>query len=256
MKMLCIGQMGWDITRIGTNKYQNYGGSVLHFTVAAAVMGAEVDILSYVNKKEWKDILFRLDKVGVGTEKIIDFYDTIDFHMYYDQDMNFCKNKFRMNIDKNEPLIFNEISENETYDLYNICETTPEQDEMTVHKILGYNPQAKLSMQFHIDNLLKNKKMYLDMLKKIDYIFMNLEEALYLSDENMIEEAIDFFQKRIKNTLFITSHQTNYAIRHNTIISLNTLPINIVVDPTGAGDCFAGTIRFQWARRWALDVRV
>ncbi len=27
MKILCVGQMGWDITTIGENKYKNFGVS-------------------------------------------------------------------------------------------------------------------------------------------------------------------------------------------------------------------------------------
>lgn len=117
MKILCVGQMGWDITTIGENRYKNYGGSVLHFTLAAALMGLKVDMLCYVNKNEWKDLLIKLDGLGVGTDQIIDFYDTIKFYMYYDKNMNFCEDRFSMEISKNEPLIFEAIPKNIPYDM-------------------------------------------------------------------------------------------------------------------------------------------
>lgn len=240
MKILCIGQMGWDITTIGENKYKNCGGSVLHFSLAAALMGLKVDMLCYVNKNEWKELLCKLDRIGIGTEKIVDFYDTIKFYMYYDKDMNFCEDRFSMDINRNEPLIFDAIPKNISYDMYNICETTPEQDWQTLRKILGYDSNAKICMQFHIDNLLRNKELYSHMLGVIDYIFLNIDEALYLSGRETIADAIDYLQKKIKNVLFITSHHINYAVHSKGVITMNTMPVSDVIDPTGAGDCFAG----------------
>ncbi len=240
MKILCVGQMGWDITTIGENRYKNYGGSVLHFTLAAALMGLKVDMLCYVNKNEWKDLLIKLDGLGVGTDQIIDFYDTIKFYMYYDKNMNFCEDRFSMEISKNEPLIFEAIPKNIPYDMYNICETTPEQDSHTLEKIVNCNPNAKICMQYHIDNLFRNKELYLTMLGVIDYIFMNMDEALYISGKGSISDAIEYLQQKIKNVLFITSHHINYAVYSKGVITMNAMPVSGVIDPTGAGDCFAG----------------
>lgn len=240
MNVLCVGQMGWDITTIGENKYKNFGGSVLHFSLAAALMGLKVDMLCYVNKSEWNELLIKLDMIGIGTETIVDFYDTIKFYMYYDENMVFCEDKFSMDINSKEPLIFDTIPKNISYDMYNICETTPEQDWKTLRKILDHNPEAKISMQFHIDNLLRNKELYTSMLGEIDYIFMNFDEALFISGKEAIDDAIGYLQQKIKNVLFITSHHINYAVNSKGVITMNTMPINDVVDPTGAGDCFAG----------------
>lgn len=240
MKLLCVGQLGWDITTIGNNTKKNFGGSVLHFSLAAALMGLKSDILCYVNKTEWKVLLEHLQEIGIGTNLVIDFDSTINFHMFYDNNMNFCEDKFSMDISKNEPSILCEIANHTKYDLYNICETTPEQDWNTLKKISDYSPESKISMQFHIDNLTRNKKIYMDMLHSIDYVFMNLSEALYISDSTTIVGAIDYLKPKIKEVLFITSHDENYAITKDKTIKMKTIPINKVVDPTGAGDCFAG----------------
>ena len=197
-------------------------------------------MLCYVNKSEWNELLIKLDMIGIGTENIVDFYDTIKFYMYYDENMVFREDKFSMDINRKEPLIFDAIPKNIFYDMYNICETTPEQDLKTLRKILDYNPEAKISMQFHIDNLLRNKELYSSMLGEIDYIFMNFDEALFISGKEEIDDAIGYLQQKIKNVLFITSHHINYAVNSKEIITMNTMPINDVVDPTGAGDCFAG----------------
>ena len=240
MKVLCVGQMGWDVTTINNQTEINYGGSVLHFSLAAALMGLKVDLLCYVNRNDWKNLLNELDTIGIGVESVIDFYDTIKFHMDYDAELNFCEDKFFMEINSHEPVIYDHLTNQRTYDLYNICETTPEQDCHTLDKIRSCCPTAKTSIQFHIDNLQKDKALYIAMLPQVDYIFMNLDEALYLSGENEIESAIIHLQTKIKNVLFITSHEKNYAIRKTEVISMNIFPAEDVVDPTGAGDCFAG----------------
>ena len=87
-----------------------------------------------------------------------------------------------------------------------------------MRKILDYNPEAKISMQFHIDNLLRNKELYSSMLGEIDYIFMNFDEALFISGKEEIDDAIGYLQQKIKNVLFITSHHINYAVNSKEII--------------------------------------
>lgn len=240
MKILCIGQMGWDITFIDEIENRNYGGSVLHFSLAAALMGIKIDILCYVNKKEWSELIDKLHQIGIGTNNIIDFEDTIRFNMYYDKQMNFCEDKFSMYISECEPLIYEKISDLKLYDIYNLCETVPEQDFKTLRKIKECNKGAVIAMQFHIDNLFRNKSLYLSLLSDIDYVFMNSEEVLFLFETGSIDEAIPLLRKYIKNIIFITSHMQNYAINRKEIVVIEAIETNDVIDPTGAGDCFAG----------------
>ena len=70
MKVLTVGQIGWDVTTINNKANINYGGSVLHFCLAAALMGMKTDMLCYVNKKEWKDLINELQQIGIGTDHI------------------------------------------------------------------------------------------------------------------------------------------------------------------------------------------
>lgn len=240
LKVLSVGQIGWDVTTISDKANKNYGGSVLHFCLAAALMGMKTDMLCYVNKKEWESLINELQQIGIGTDHIIDFEHTIHFNMYYDKGLHFCEERFSMDISDMEPHIYERIHYMDQYDLYNICETVPEQDFKTLQIIRGSNKDAVIAMQFHIDNLLRDKELYLSLLGKIDYLFMNYEEALFLSGCKTLEETIDFLKKRIKSIAFITSHTKNYAVSHKEVIIMEPMTANTVVDPTGAGDCFAG----------------
>ena len=94
MKILSVGQIGWDITTIDNKTSKNYGGSVLHFCLAAALMGMKTDMLCYVNKKEWENLINKLQQIGIGTDHIIDFDHTIRFNMYYDKELQFSEEKF------------------------------------------------------------------------------------------------------------------------------------------------------------------
>ncbi len=212
----------------------------MHFCLAAALMGMKTDMLCYVNKKEWENLINELQQIGIGTNHIIDFEHTIRFNMYYDKELRFCEEKFSMDIRDSEPHIYENIPYMDQYDLYNICETIPEQDFKTLQIITDSNKDAVIAMQFHIDNLLRDKELYCSLLDKIDYIFMNYEEARFLSECNTLEETIDFLKNRIKNIAFITSHTKNYAVSHKEVIIMEPMTANTVVDPTGAGDCFAG----------------
>ena len=240
MRVLCVGQLGWDVTNINGNKKKSYGGSVLHFSLAAALMGLKVDLLSYVNKREWKDMLISLEKLGIGTHAIVDFEHTIKFNMSYNKNLEFCEDEFSMIIDSKEPQIHKELTLLDNYDIYNMCETLPEQDLKTYEQIKYNNCNAEISIQLHLDNLMRDKNLYLSLLNKIDYIFMNMQEAFYLSNASSIEKAINFLKSKTKKAIFITSHDKNYVITKQKVLSIDTIKTNKVIDPTGAGDCFAG----------------
>lgn len=239
MSVLCIGQVGWDITKIGGIVHKNYGGSVLHFALGCKLMGGDVDIAAYVNTLEWMSLLEQLRKVGIGVDKIIDYKNTICFNMEYDEKLAFLNDKFSMDIDKNEPDISTILDDCRNHRIINLCETTPEQDSLMLHKTLK-NGHFEISMQYHIDNLIRDKDLYYNMLPQIDYLFLNENEALYLTACTDIQSAILEIQKQCKKIAFVTSHKTNYAISKKRIYSVDTIPIDKVKDPTGAGDCFAG----------------
>lgn len=239
MSVLCIGQVGWDITKIGGIAHKNYGGSVLHFSLGCKLMGGDVDIAAYVNTSDWESLLELLKKVGIGIDKIIDHKNTICFNMEYDEKLTFLNDKFSMDIDLNEPDISVVLDDSKNYKIINLCETTPEQDNLMLQKVLK-NGNFEISMQYHIDNLIRAKDLYYNMLSQIDYLFLNADEALYLTACTDIQSAILEIQKLCKKVAFVTSHKTNYAISKARIFSVNTIAIEEVRDPTGAGDCFAG----------------
>lgn len=240
MSIFCIGQMGWDKTTIGKNHKISYGGSVLHFSLAALIMGVKSDLLCYVNKSEWKNILNDISDLGIGIENVLDYKNTISFNMFYDDEMQFIEEKFSMDISKDEPLIYDRIEKCSNYEIYNVCETTPEQDLATINKIKEFKPSGKVSIQLHIDNLLRSLETYKMILSVADYIFMNIEESLLLTDSSDITSSLKLLSQYKETVFFVTSHTKNYVLYNGEIKYDTPIFIDCVVDPTGAGDCFAG----------------
>ena len=73
--------------------------------------------------------------------------------MHYDKELRFCEEKFSMDISDLEPHIYESIPYINQYDLYNICETVPEQDFKTLQIISDSNKDAVIAMQFYPFNL-------------------------------------------------------------------------------------------------------
>jgi len=238
---ICIGQMGYDITSMDNMPpRQSFGGAALHFVVAASTMGLSFSVYSYVNHDEWKEILEVLSLSGVDVCSIVNSEQTIQFHLSYDKDLAFMTDKFCMVLPTNEPDIldgFNGHKDNH-FPFIHICPTTPDQDQryFKISRRVG----EIVSIQMAISNLTKNLSFYQYTLSQADYVFLNLLEAKLLTKSIDADMAYARLRKFTDTCFYITSEEQVVVIYLNNITSYKT-PKNIkVIDPTGAGDVFAG----------------
>lgn len=236
---ICIGMLGWDMTTIGDNSIKrSYGGSALHYVVASAIIGIKLKLISYISLSEWGGLINGLASQGIDISEIIDFPEIIEFHIFYDSKLNFRVDKFWEKIPKNEPDILGILDKRiQEGQLVHVCPTTPEQDIRSIYTLK--NKKAKISMQLHVFNLLKNVHLYRDSLGLADYLFMNEEEAKILSGERDIDLAIEVLRKSFQATFYITSSLKSLAVTREGIFRCPSLNAS-VLDPTGAGDAFAG----------------
>jgi len=235
---VCVGMLGWDITTIGNLNKKSYGGAVLHFIAASTIIGTKFKVISYVSLEEWSDLLIGLDSQGIDISDLVDCPETIEFHIFYDSDMNFRTDKFWEKIPKNQPDIVQVLDKyTQKSKFFHLCPTTPEQDIRSLDKLRSHN--LKISMQLHIFNLLKDINSYRDVLKFADYLFMNEEEAKVLSGKTNIDSVIKELRRLFQADLYITSSEKAIAITQEGFFQCPSIRIPIS-DPTGAGDAFAG----------------
>jgi sugar/nucleoside kinase (ribokinase family) len=235
---ICAGQLGWDITKIGEKKNISFGGAVLHFLAAASTVGVYFKCVGYANHAQWKKIITGLELQGVDTTSLIDFKPDIEFYMAYDKELNFKVDEFKMFVSKQEPDIPNVLSQIiKEGQLVHLCPTTLEQDRRSIEVVL--NTRGKLSFQLHINNLLSDVNYYRNAVKYADYIFLNKEETLVLTNETHLKAAIKQLPHLSNGTFYITSSCGVVASCKDDVIHCPSLRVSLV-DPTGAGDAFAG----------------
>lgn len=112
--------------------------------------------------------------------------------------------------------------------------------QMSVLNQLTHQPKLVIldTMNFWMDCALSELK---DVLKKVDVITINDEEARQLSGEYSLVKAAQIIHKMGPKYVVIKKGEHGCLLFHNNdIFFAPALPLEEVFDPTGAGDTFAG----------------
>lgn len=81
----------------------------------------------------------------------------------------------------------------------------------------------------------------LELLKHVDGVIMNDEEARLLTGESNLISAAEKVMELGPNTVIVKKGEHGaFIMRDGEMFALPAYPVRSVVDPTGAGDCFAG----------------
>lgn len=112
--------------------------------------------------------------------------------------------------------------------------------QMSVIKQMKERPKLIVldTMNFWMDNTLEELK---EVIKHIDVITINDEEARQLTDEYSLVKAAGEIQKMGPKSVVIKKGEHGALLFHNEkVFFAPALPLEEVFDPTGAGDTFAG----------------
>lgn len=236
---LCIGQLGWDITTIGNSVNSAHGGAVLHFCAAAALLGVGCRPIAVVNLEKWKKVFSVLERAGVDCTRLVDTggEDTA-FRLFYDDDLTFLPESFEMiipaGIQSLEETVLKALPNSE---LAHLCPMTSQEERHLLCILVDSG--VKISFQMHMNNLAQNPKFYREIVQHLDYIFLNLAEARMLtgvSDEVQLIEALKLMSSAV---WYVTSPTSVFCVKEEGLIRSKAYSM-AVVDPTGAGDAFAG----------------
>lgn len=97
------------------------------------------------------------------------------------------------------------------------------------------------TMKYWIDNYREDVE---EMLNMVDLVIINDEEVRMLSGERNIFKAAESLFKRGVSRIIIKKgeHGSIYYSSHNSLLLLPAYPVKECLDPTGAGDTFAGAL--------------
>ena len=240
-KLLIVGTVAFDAIETPFGKTDKIlGGAATYIGLSASHFGVESGIVSVVGGDFPKEYLQMLNEKNIDTEgvEIIEDGKTFFWSGKYHNDLNFrdtLTTELNVLADFN-PVVPENFKDCDFLMLGNLHPAV----QMSVINQIPNRPKLVVldTMNFWMDNTLDE---LLDVIKKIDVITINDEEARQLSGEYSLVKAAQVIQKMGPKYVIIKKGEHG-ALLFNAgkVFFAPALPLEEVFDPTGAGDTFAG----------------
>lgn len=236
--LLVVGSVALDtIETVQSHRQDVLGGSAAYFAAAASFFGP-VSLVAVVGEDFPAEHTALLNQMGVGTEGLEQRAGrTFRWHGRYSKDFN-----QRTSIDTQlnvfagfQPKLPPAARSAKLLFLGNIDPVLQLRvlDQMEGPALVGLD-----TMNFWING---SREALLRVLRRIDFILLNDEEARLLSGlYNLVHAARAIQGLGPKNVIIKRGDAGALLFHDNQIFAAPALPLADVVDPTGAGDCFAG----------------
>ncbi len=239
MSIIVLGTVALDSVKTPFGKRKELlGGSAAHFSMAARLF-TKVNLIAIVGEDFPKKHIAFLEKKGLNLNSlIVDKGKTFRWEGEYKGDLNSALTLdtqlgvlsiFKPRISEEQRRIKNIFLANVDPDIQNHLLS-----KMHSPKLIGLD-----SMNYWINT---KRKELIKLLKIIDIYVANDQEAKDLSGEhNLIKAAKKLCSFGPKMVLIKKGeHGVLFYAKNKFIFSLPAYPVEKVVDPTGAGDTFAG----------------
>ena len=241
MKLLAVGTVAYDAIETPFGKTDKIlGGAATYIGLAAAKLGAEVNIVSVIGGDFKSDYIEVFHKNSIGIEGVKKIEDGKTF---------FWSGKYHIDMNNRDTLI------TELNVLENFEPQIPDSQKNSEIVMLGnLHPAIQLSVLAQM--LVKPKLVILDtmdfwmntawdsllqIISKVDVITINDAEARQLSGEYSLVKAAKKIQTMGPKVVIIKKGEHGALLfSENKVFFAPALPLEDVFDPTGAGDTFAG----------------
>ncbi len=241
MSLLVVGTVAFDelITPFGESG-KILGGSATYASLSAANFMDDINIVSIVGddfpQKHLEDFRSR----GISTDgiKIVEGGKTFFWKGKYRNDMNTRDTlDTQLNVLADfDPIVPEKFRDSEFLMLGNLTPAV----QMKVLDQMNARPKIVVmdTMNFWMDN---SWDELMQVLKKVDVLAVNDEEARQLSGEYSLVKAAQKIAKLGPKYLIIKKGEHGALLfGENQVFFAPALPLEEVFDPTGAGDTFAG----------------
>lgn len=237
-KLVALGTMGLDIIKTPAGSVKEaLGGAVTHFSVAASLFNSvnAISVVGYDFPEEHIEFLKSRNINVDGIEKTQD--KTFRWSGSYEGDMNQAEtlsidvdilNNFQGNVPEN-------YKDAEYIFLGNI---DPELQLKVIKQMTAPKFIAMDTMNFWIEN---KKEQVLETLKNVNLLFINDAEARQLFETHNLKKAASrALDMGPDHVIIKKGEHGSILFSKDWHFSLPGYPLDDVVDPTGAGDSFAG----------------
>ncbi len=241
MSLLTVGTVAFDTIETPFGKAENViGGACTYISYAASYFTSDIYLSAIVGGDFPQEEIDALAARGVNMEGLEIVKDGKSFFWAgrYHQNMN---NRDTLTTDLNVLADFNPILP----ESYKSCKfvmlgnLTPAIQKQVLDQLGGSQVLIALdTMNFWMDIALPELK---EVLKRVDLLTINDEEARQLSGEHSLVKAAEIIHEMGPKYLVIKKGEHGALLFHQgKIFYAPALPLAVVTDPTGAGDTFAG----------------
>ncbi|MBO8175290.1 MAG: carbohydrate kinase family protein [Thermococcus sp.] len=252
LDLIVIGHVSIDHIRFpGKPEILQPGGAAAAVATSAALSGAKVGLVTKVGRdfpEEWlKKLSEILDIRGVHILE----GRTIHIYIIYHED-----GTVDAPVDMGVAQRMGEIEIPEEYmstDVFHIAPIPPGEQLKLVKRLKG----KRISLDFN-PTYMEDYKTKTELLKKIvagvEVIFPNEREAKVITKTNNIKEAAKVLHEWGAKIVVITRGENGVLVYDGEkFTEFKALPIEKIVDPTGAGDAFAGGFLAYYAKGIPLE---
>ncbi len=238
MSILVLGTTALDtVTTPSGRRREMLGGSAVHFAMSATRF-TRVNLVAVVGRDFPRRHIDFLKKKGVGVASLsIEDGVTFRWEGEYHGDLNTALTRstrlgvlatFRPRITEEQRRIENIFLANVDPDIQRHL-----LERMRAPRLVGLD-----SMNYWIDH---KRRVLVRLLKKVDIFVANDAEARSLSGETHLIKAARALRKMGAPMVVIKKGEHGvFVLFKDRIICLPAYPVETIVDPTGAGDTFAG----------------
>jgi len=240
LAVLVVGSIALDYIETPLDKIDNaLGGSTTFIAIGASYFGGTVNIVGVVGDDFEDSHIKLLEKYNINLEglQIVKDEKTFRYGCKYQPDMNVRDSLYtELNVFEKFNPVLPESYKNDSYVvLGNI-------DPVLQSNVLDQLKSPKFvicdTMNFWISI---RKQELLDVIKRVDLLIINDSEAKELSGESNLIKAAEIVQGMGPKHLIIKKGEHGALLfSDGKIFSAPAFPVNNLVDPTGAGDSFAG----------------
>ncbi|ASI99352.1 carbohydrate kinase family protein [Thermococcus celer] len=240
LDLVVLGHVSIDHIRFpGKEEVLYPGGAAAAVATSAALAGAKVGLVTKVGEdfpREWLERLSSL--LDIRGVRILPG-KTIHIHVIYHEDGS-VDSPVEMGVARN----MGETPIPEDYmsaKVFHIAPIPPEEQLKAVKRLEGriisldFNPTYMKSYE-------KKTGLMREIVSKVEVLFPNEREALTITKAQTVEEAAEILHDWGAKLIVVTRGERGVLVYDGTSREFPALPISPkeIVDPTGAGDAFAG----------------
>jgi len=239
-KLICVGSVGLDDVKTPFGNVTNaLGGSAVYFSVGASFF-SPVGMVSVAGRDFPKEHMNFLKSRGIDLSGFhINSGKTFRWAGAYEHDMNEAKTiKTELNAFEGFRPELPESYKNADYVF--LCNIGPALQKLVLEQVKKPKFIAMDSMNFWID---RSREELIDVIKRADLLLLNESEVRQLfNTSNLVKAAKESLRLGPEYVLIKRGEHGATLFSNSSIFSLPGYPLENVLDPTGAGDSFAGGV--------------